>query len=1184
MAKKLKKIRNKAGISLCSSAAILMGALYAHQAYAQVEDASDAESLESEVTDASESSPEVETTVLDSDGGGTLNVESSDDSGDVVVADSVDEEQDEVADSADEVEEVVVYGIKQSLSTAQDLKRDAATVIDAVTASDIMSLPDKSVVDALTRVPGVTVEVFEATDDPEHFGAEGSTALVRGLNRTLTQFNGRTSFSATQFGALNLSHIPSELVGAIEVQKNQTASMIEGGIAGTLNLVTRKPFDNPGRQLGGSIKVDYADVADEWSPSLSGLFSDRWETGIGEIGFLVSVSWSETYSASQAVGTHDYYERSTRKQDLIEQGVEVAGTEADYVGPPLNGQGDGVVLWQPPSIQARYKEDERERLGFATSLQWQNTDETLKATLEFIRSDGHAVWTERLAQNKDQLGSQQGNSDVAAVLEIPGLSGVNESFDPETGLFTHGVLTQAGADDYGYAPETRYHDEETYVNDLSLDIEWRATDSLTINGDFQYVDSGQRMFDHTIHSFFRSDVWLDFREPESPQIGFLGENFHLLTPTEASSGSGTFFQDANGNLWGGDLTSITDPENVHTRSAMDHDTDSQGDALAFAVDADYEFDEGWLTNIKAGFRVSDRKQVHKSTEYDWGVISPEWSDAHRRSLADYSGSEYPQFQERWDFGSDFYGGDAFVPGTVTSFYFPRLEWVKDLTRFEDAYRSIEPIGYDPGADPDSQGADDDPTWYYSLNDGATDPFITTERRVVTGKAPGSPFSPYHLSEVNERNSAVYVQLDFDFIDLPWPIRGNVGLRYVDIDVTTTGYRIFNTPEEAGTWADPKRYDLGSTDITDSMPDDLRQYLLDNAAEYERAVAADEDPVYRDPAELEWLNGYMEKIDIKPDKYQSILPSLNLTMNIREDVLLRFAASKAVYVPHLSLKRPSIRYTADVSTNAQGNPPTGWDQNERGQPLQTVTFQNYIAQTVGGSNPYLDPEESINIDFGAEWYFSDVGSLTGVLFTKEMDNLIRKTSVDISDVNPLSGQEKEFSQADTYQNVGSGRINGFEISYQQTYDMLPGFWSGLGLQANYTRLYTSEDIDLDVNLETFGTFVDLPLEGLSPESYNIIGFYENENFSTRLAYNFRSEYMLNSRDVIGKRPVYNKDRGVLDFSFTYTFENNIKAGFDINNLTDEQTQTIYQYDEAGNTHPRNYFINDRRITFRVSASI
>jgi iron complex outermembrane receptor protein len=1122
---KIKTLRSKTGIFTYSSTAALVSALISHQVYAQQAESS---------TQATQAAPEVE--------------------------------------------EVVVYGIKQSLKNAQDLKRDSATVIDAITASDITSLPDKSVVDALTRVPGVTVEVFEATDDPEHFGAEGSRALVRGLDRTLTQFNGRTSFSATQWGAVDLSHIPSELVGAIEVQKNQTASMIEGGIAGTLNVITRKAFDSAGMQYGGAIKGDYGDLVDKWSPNLSGLFSNRWETGAGEFGFLASVAWSETNAASQSVGTHNFYEKSTRNTTGDPGSVDFPG-----VGNPIPGAGADDVYWLPPSIQVRSKEDSNERLGFVSSVQWRNPAENFLATLEFIHSDNKAVWTERLVQNKDQLGDQFANANIVDVLEIPGISGLNESFDPATGLFTHGVLSGNSTGTYGYAPETRYHDEETYVNDISLDIEWSVNDNLTINGSVQFVDSGLTMFDHTIHSYFESDVWMDIRSKDNPQVGFLGKDFHMLTPAEVAAGhSGTVFQDSNGNYWGGDITSITDPANIHTRSAMDHNTDSSGKDFAFALDADYELEDSWLTNIKVGFRVSDRSQVHKSTEYDWGVISPEWSSQHRRSVADY-----PQFQEVYDFGRDFHNGHAFVDGSVTAFYVPRLDWVKNLGAFEQAYRSIIPNEYDPNIAalplgpgfPDANDPRRDMTWWYTEAEGAGDPFMTLESQVVDGKAAGSPYSPYYIFGVEERKNAAYVQFDFAFDDIAMPIRGNLGFRYVDIDVSTTGSRNFSTPAEAGAWADPARYT--STTALVNFPAELEQWLRDNAAAYE-AAAADGRTFVPDPSTLSWLNGYSERIAVKPERYSSVLPSFNLAMNLTDDLMLRFAASKALYLPHLSLKRASQELGAQVTTVDNPNPPTGWD-DDRGAPFESVTFVSYTSGTVGGSNPHLKPEEAINVDLGLEWYFSDVGSLSGVLFLKDMDNMIRRGSTRLDTDNPSTGAVEQVTQSDTFDNVGKAKIKGFELSYQQTYDMLPGIWSGLGMQANFTRLFTSEDVGSSIDTSIYGAYVDLPLEGLSPTNYNVILFFETDKFSTRLAYNFRSEYMLNSRDVIGKRPVYNSDRGVLDYSFTYNLTDAVKIGFDINNLTNETTHTKYQYDEYGSLHPRHYFINDQRFTLRMSAN-
>lgn len=999
------------------------------------------------------------------------------------------------ANDSSDVEEIVVLGIKESLMNAQDLKRDATTVIDVITASDIGNLPDKSVVDALSRMPGVSIEVFEATDDPEHFGAEGSTALVRGLNRTLTQFNGRTSFSATKWGALNLSHIPAELVGAIEVSKNQTAEMIEGGIAGTLNLVTRKAFDNDGLTFGGSIKGTYADLSDTWAPDLSGLFSNRWDTDIGEIGFLASLSLSEYKAQSQGVGVHDMYERSDRRNP---DGSEIPG-----VGEPLAGAEDRM-LFLPPSIQARIKDDERERIGFATSLQFSNTDETFLATLEFIRSDATLTWGENLMQNKDSLGRQLGNRNVSSLLEVPGLSGVNQSFD-SNGLFTHGFISGAG-----YEAQARYHKEESFVNDWSLDLEFNVTDNLTVKTDLQYVDSEQVMYDHTIHNQFESDVWADLRDSDNPQVGFVGDNYGLQ-----EDGS-----------WSGDTGSITNKESIVLRSGMDHETNSVGDALALAVDAEYTFDDSWVTSIKGGVRFSDREQLHKETNYQWGLVSAEWTDTKRLA------SDYPQFHEEIDFGSDFHGG-GFSNG-LSKFHFPKMSWSKDLWGFEDAIHSTLPDGCEViiVGDPECD----------FVNHTNTD-FVTFRRAEAEGKEPGTAFAPNTIFEVTEKRSAAYVQMDFEFDDLAMPIRGNMGFRYVDIDVTSSGHITFDEP--SGTYTQVERY---TEDTVVDLPSDLLQFLTNTS----RTDA------------------------IHPERFTDVLPSLNLSMNVREDLLFRFAASKAIYTPHLSTLRNSLIMGESVETVAV-------DPDDDASPFESVTFQNYTGESVGGSNPYLVPEESINMDFSVEWYFADVGSVTGVIFLKDMDNLIRTASTRENITNPETGVTNEIIMTNADSNVGKAKIKGYELAYQQTFDMLPGFWSGLGMQANYTHLSTSEDVGSEVDTTIFGAFTNLPIEGLSPDTYNLIGFYENERFNTRLAYNFRSEYMLDDRDVIADRPVYNADRGVLDFSFTYNINDNVRVGFDANNLLDEQTRTQLQYNQEGNLSPRNYFVNDRRYSLRLSAS-
>src|SRR5690606_16674330 len=191
------------------------------------------------------------------------------------------------------VEEIVAQGMRSSIENAQHLKRNADTVKDVITASDIGALPDKSVTEALQRIPGVTIERFASSDDPKHYADEGTGVLVRGLDRVRSEINGRDAFSANPWGGLSYEDFPAELLGAVEVVKNQTADLISGGIAGTVNLITRKPFDSDDRVISFTAKAHYGDFREEVTPSFSGLFSDSWETSAGkfEIGRASCSEW-----------------------------------------------------------------------------------------------------------------------------------------------------------------------------------------------------------------------------------------------------------------------------------------------------------------------------------------------------------------------------------------------------------------------------------------------------------------------------------------------------------------------------------------------------------------------------------------------------------------------------------------------------------------------------------------------------------------------------------------------------------------------------------------------------------------------------------------------------------------------------------------------------------------------------
>ena len=144
------------------------------------------------------------------------------------------------------VTEIVVTGLRQSIQTAQEIKQNAEVIVDSISAVDISALPDRSVTEALQRIPGVAIDHLFAPSDTNRFSAEGSGVTVRGLTQVRSELNGRDVFSARNTRGLSFEDVPAELMSGVDVYKNPSADMIEGGIAGTVNLRTRKPHGSRG--------------------------------------------------------------------------------------------------------------------------------------------------------------------------------------------------------------------------------------------------------------------------------------------------------------------------------------------------------------------------------------------------------------------------------------------------------------------------------------------------------------------------------------------------------------------------------------------------------------------------------------------------------------------------------------------------------------------------------------------------------------------------------------------------------------------------------------------------------------------------------------------------------------------------------------------------------------------------
>lgn len=190
----------------------------------------------------------------------------------------------EEAGAAEEqqIEEVVVQGIRASLQGAVKAKRDSEQVLDAIVAEDIGKFPDKNIAEALQRVTGVQLTRTQG---------EGSGISIRGAEPNLNrvEVDGVTQLSPTVGQrSVDFRDLPVEFVNRLEVVKSVNPETIEGGLGGTVRIITRRPFDSREGYVASSSQATWSEIADTWDPKVALIGSHIFEGGkLGVLGSAI---------------------------------------------------------------------------------------------------------------------------------------------------------------------------------------------------------------------------------------------------------------------------------------------------------------------------------------------------------------------------------------------------------------------------------------------------------------------------------------------------------------------------------------------------------------------------------------------------------------------------------------------------------------------------------------------------------------------------------------------------------------------------------------------------------------------------------------------------------------------------------------------------------------------------------
>jgi iron complex outermembrane recepter protein len=482
----------------------------------------------------------------------------------------------------DQVEEIVVTGIRGSLQQALDVKRDNTQIVDAIVAEDIGKFPDNNVVEALQRVTGVQVT--------NRGSGETSGISIRGLTDINTTVNGRNIFTASGL-SVALQDVPASLIKQVDVYKTRSASQIENGIAGSVDIKTQRPFDFDGSKFVLAARAINQEQADKTDPNISGLASNRWETGSGEFGALVNLSYARTnyrdqsvtagamvpFATDNPVAPFTAYERVfLDRAGVSENPIWTPGLLNGLPTAPgstlaVNGEEMEYILGRDAIFSSDFT-GKRERPAANIALQFAPNDNAEYTFETFYNGYRNESFNSLLFTFADWWGTYA-NSPTAAqdanIVLFEGTNIVKSRSVRDNWSFTSGDLTTSKTDSYVYA----------------LGGDWDISDAFNVKSEVVYQESR-----------FQSDFFA---------MRFENARYGLNVDFNAGGGIPAFnFIDNPATTL--NEADVADVANWRTAQLYDNANKNEGDAVTFTTDATYNLDAGLFKNIKFGVRVDQR--------------------------------------------------------------------------------------------------------------------------------------------------------------------------------------------------------------------------------------------------------------------------------------------------------------------------------------------------------------------------------------------------------------------------------------------------------------------------------------------------------------------------------------------------------------------------------------------------
>jgi TonB-dependent receptor len=253
--------------------------------------------------------------------------------------------------------------------------------------------------------------------------------------------------------------------------------------------------------------------------------------------------------------------------------------------------------------------------------------------------------------------------------------------------------------------------------------------------------------------------------------------------------------------------------------------------------------------------------------------------------------------------------------------------------------------------------------------------------------------------------------------------------------------------------------------------------------------------------------------IVESNYDAFLPMLHLRYNFSPKASVRFAYTRSFIRPNFGDMSP-------------------------GSSIDNTSSPNKITR----GNPDLQPTFSHNFDLMGEYYFNNIGILSGGVFYKKISDIVFS---DTSIMN-LNGTDYMVTQA---KNLQDSNLLGMEIGINKRLDFLPGFWSGFGVEFNYTFIDSSVEVPRTTNGVQYFDKTTLPNQ--SKNLFNAILYYESNKVMIRLAGNYRGKSVETINQNLGPNYYIWSDKNfTIDFSASYDISKKVKLFVELNNLSNE----------------------------------